>query len=180
MTAAFTVREAQPADAEAIADVHVRGWQWGYRDLLPAEALAKLDVSKRAAWWTQVLAGAFDGSAVWVAERDGAVIGFAAAGPSRDEGAPEDEGELYALYLREDAAGQGVGHALLDAAVEDLRERGAANIVLWVLASNARARSFYEKAGWAPDGGTKTAPWEGVMLEEVRYRLEGTVRTSTA
>ncbi|MEI8254993.1 MAG: GNAT family N-acetyltransferase [Deltaproteobacteria bacterium] len=172
MTGDFTVREARAEDAGAIADVHVQGWQWGYRELLPAEALARIDRAQRVAMWTSVLDGSFDGALVWVAERDGAVIGFAADGPSRDAGAPEDEGELYALYLREDAAAQGVGRALLEAAVNDLRERGAEIAVLWVLGSNARALTFYAKAGWTPDGATRSEPWEGVTLEEVRLRVK--------
>jgi RimJ/RimL family protein N-acetyltransferase len=41
-----------------------------------------------------------------------------------------------------------------------------------VLRTNARARRFYEKAGWAPDGTTKTDTiGDGtVELVEVRYR----------
>ncbi len=172
MTAGFTVRPARPDEVDAIVEVHVQGWQWGYRDWLPADALARIDRARRAAMWSSVLDGSFDGALVWVAEREGDVIGFAADGPSRDAGAPEDEGEVYALYLREDAAGQGVGRSLLDAAVSDLRERGAVGAVLWVLGSNARALRFFERAGWSPDGATRSEPWEGVSLEEVRLRLK--------
>src|SRR5436309_2361755 len=35
----ITIRAAVAADAAAVAELHVRGWQWAYRDLLPAEYL---------------------------------------------------------------------------------------------------------------------------------------------
>lgn len=41
---------------------------------------------------------------------------------------------------------------------------------LWVLTSNARARSFYERQGWADDGAVKAERRGTAVLEEVRYR----------
>jgi RimJ/RimL family protein N-acetyltransferase len=43
--------------------------------------------------------------------------------------------------------------------------------VLWVLDDNPRARRFYEKHGWSPDGATKTGRHLGVDTAEVRYRI---------
>lgn len=175
MSETFTIRPARAEDADQIAATHVEGWQWGYRGQLPDDALANIDAAARLALWRRVLAGETPDADVWVATRnrdDGRerVVGFVSAGPSRDPGAAEDEGEIYALYLRAEQAGTGAGRALLATALAALRERGAASVVLWVLASNARARRFYERAGFAPDGGEKTAPWQGHELREVRYR----------
>jgi hypothetical protein len=39
-----------------------------------------------------------------------------------------------------------------------------------VLEDNPRARRFYERAGWALDGGRKAEPRWGVRAPEVRYR----------
>ena len=50
-----TVRPATPVDVHAIATVHVRTWQAAYDGLIPAEALAGLDVDARAAFWGRVL-----------------------------------------------------------------------------------------------------------------------------
>ncbi len=171
-TGQITLRAGRSGDEATLADVHVRSWQWAYRDLLPAEALAGLDRVSRATMWLHVLAGDFDGAQVWIAERDGAVVGFVADGPSREEGAPDDQGEIYAIYVVEGAVGQGVGHALLTQAVDDLRDRGAVSAVLWVLAANQRARAFFERASWRADGASKSEPWEGVTLDEVRYAIE--------
>ena len=39
-----------------------------------------------------------------------------------------------------------------------------------MLEDNPRARSFYERAGWAPDGARKAEERWGVRAPEVRYR----------
>ena len=45
-------------------------------------------------------------------------------------------------------------------------------VTLWVLEANTRARRFYEKAGFAPDGTSKPADLFGVMLPKLRYRKD--------
>ncbi|MEU7869970.1 class I SAM-dependent methyltransferase [Dactylosporangium sp. NPDC049140] len=56
------------------------------------------------------------------------------------------------------------------AALDRLRADGHAEAVLWVLASNERARRFYEAAGWHADGGSRIEDFAGVPIEELRYR----------
>jgi GNAT superfamily N-acetyltransferase len=95
-----------------------------------------------------------------VAEADGAVVGFAQAVPSRDD-PPVRPLELASLYLRAALHGSGLGQALLDAAVGD---RPAS---LWVAEVNPRARRFYERNGFVPDGARQVlGAWEGLI--EVR------------
>ncbi len=43
------VRAATVDDARAVAEIHVRGWQWGYRDQIPREILRDLSVEQREA-----------------------------------------------------------------------------------------------------------------------------------
>lgn len=74
-----------------------------------------------------------------------------------------------ALYLAPESVGQGIGRALFAHAVEDLRQRGYTEAILWVLRNNQRARTFYEAAGWTPDGVSKTEERPGALLDEVRY-----------
>ena len=42
------LRPAEPEDAMAVARVHVRSWQMGYKDLLPQDYLASLQPEERA------------------------------------------------------------------------------------------------------------------------------------
>jgi hypothetical protein len=42
----LSIREATPADGDAVAAVNVASWQQGYRGLLPEEMLAGLSVAE--------------------------------------------------------------------------------------------------------------------------------------
>ena len=66
--------------------------------------------------------------------------------------------------------GAGVGRTLLAAAQAELTRLGYTEAVLWVLPNNARARRFYEVAGWITDGIQRTSEVLGVVVPEVRYR----------
>jgi ribosomal protein S18 acetylase RimI-like enzyme len=162
----IVLRPARTEDARGIAAVHVAGWQWGYRGLLDSEFLAGLSVDARVAVWVQDV-GDPDIDVV-VADHGHRIVGFASTSPSRDSDAPPRTGELVAIYIVEDVSGTGVGSALLEAAEDAMRRRGYRQATLWVLASNARARGFYERHGWRSDGTEKTEG-RSVSLHEVRY-----------
>jgi GNAT superfamily N-acetyltransferase len=164
------IRDATVDDADAVALVHVHGWQWGYRGLLPDEYLDGLSAERRAEQWRSWLLEP-GRTRTRLAEEDGACVGFAVSGPSRDPGADDDTGEVYAIYVEEEVSGTGVGTELLGSAVAWLTERGFARATLWVLEGNARARRFYEREGWALDGAAKSEPREDFTMDEVRYEM---------
>lgn len=138
------VRTAYPDDAAAIARVHVASWRSTYRGLLPDDFLTSLSEPGYAERWRRTLS---DGSSlVYVAESAQGVIGFASGGRER---AGEDgySGELYAIYILEEAQGRGHGRRLVQAVAGGLRELGLTNMIVWVLRENAPARRFYERLG---------------------------------
>jgi GNAT superfamily N-acetyltransferase len=159
------VRRARVDDAAAIADLHTRSWQGAYAHVFGAETLARIDVAGRRSWWERCVREELE--TVLVAEGEAGVVAFAAVGPNRDDAA---EGELYAIYALPEAWGSGAGRVLLEVGLEELREAGHREAVLWVLEDNPRARRFYEREGWSPDGGAKTDAFFGVRVTEVRYR----------
>ena len=165
----LTLRRPEPREARLIAELHVRAWQAAYRGLLADELLDRLSVTDREAMWRRKLAIG-SRSHVWVAERSERVIGFAAAGPGRDADTGAGVAEVYAIYVEPEVVGTGVGRVLFEHAVDSLRGHGYGAAILWVLETNAQARRFYERAGWRPDGATKTEPRQGWELKEVRYR----------
>jgi len=165
-----TIRRAEPLEVRRIAEVHVRAWQTAYRGFIPDELLDTLSVENREAMWRRTISGG--DVPIWVAERAGHVIGFAATEPSRDLDAGLGVSELYAIYVEPEVVGTGVGRVLFARAVDHLWQGGYTAATLWVLEENTRARRFYEHAGWRPDGATKTERWRGVDLTEVRYRVE--------
>jgi ribosomal protein S18 acetylase RimI-like enzyme len=68
-----------------------------------------------------------------------------------------------------DVVRAGHGTALLAAALGQAAERGYQQTTLWVLASNAVARAFYERRGFVADGVTKDDDRGDFSLHEVRY-----------
>jgi RimJ/RimL family protein N-acetyltransferase len=184
----LVVRSARVEDAPAIAEVHVTAWQVGYAHLMPAEFLASLDVAEREERWRSMLTRTPRAETL-VAERDARIVGICGYGEARDlddgvsrkgrrvegvsrKGRRDEDGtgELWMINVHPDAWGTGVADPLLEAAVKGLRTLGYTSAVLWVLEGNARARRFYERHGWVPDGATKQDAFGGAPLTEVRYR----------
>ncbi|BCY14431.1 GNAT family N-acetyltransferase [Actinoplanes sp. L3-i22] len=176
------IRALTSADVDAVAEVHVRGTRAANAGIMPAAHLAALDPAVFAARrrtdlarFTLALPGptglAGPGRQTVVAVRDDRVIGFAGFGPDRED---PRLGELYAIYVDPDAWGSDAGRLLFETARHGLASppRGPAfpAMRLWVLAGNARARRFYERAGMTTDGVTVThRAGAGIELPKLRY-----------
>lgn len=156
------LREATVADTRTLAEIHVDGWRWGFRGLLPDRVIAARDVARREQEYIVGFTDDWrDGDGCFIAEDvNGGALGFVTCGPAADEHAtpPPNAGEIYSIYVCEIAQRKGVGTMLLEGATRALREHGFDVAVLWVIASNNRARRFYEAAGWSADG-TETEHW---------------------
>lgn len=117
------------------------------------------------------------------APASGAIVGYASFGPETDVlNAPwphpltaDGEGgrvaELYALYVRPAWWSTGTGRALMEKVLARSAAAGYRSITLWVLRDNQRARRFYDRAGFAPDGATNVLTGLG-GVHEVRYRRD--------
>jgi GNAT superfamily N-acetyltransferase len=147
------IREATPADAEAIVSATEAGWREGYAGIVRPERLKNLPVER---WRHEVgvglrrpVADAF----TRIAEIDGEFAGYTyVAAPARDGDLGPEEAELVAIYVLPERWRQGAGDVLMRAALERLEELGYAAAVLWTFEANERAMAFYERHGWAPDG----------------------------
>lgn len=164
------VRPMTVTDTPGVGEVHVRAWQTAYRGAMPDDYLDRLRPEDRAELWRRGV------ETDWIGHRDvvvvdGQVEGFVAYGPER-EGDEPDCGELYALNVHPARWRHGLGRQLLRHATAELARLGFPVAVLWVVASNHRARQFYEAEGWAPDGAGRADVVHGATLEEVRYRRD--------
>jgi len=166
------IREAEPRDAPALAELHVRAWRSAYRGQLSDEFLDGLRVEDRLEMHRRALEHPQPELRTWVADDGGRIAGFAVTGRSEDGDAGERTAEVYAIYLDPERVGTGLGRVLFEHAVGDLAQRGFEVATLWVLESNARARRFYERAGWRPDGTVSAERVDCEMRPTVRYRVE--------
>ncbi|HJU74974.1 MAG TPA: GNAT family N-acetyltransferase [Gemmatimonadaceae bacterium] len=166
----FAVRRAGPADASAIARLHIASWRAAYRAELPPAFLAALDETQRTQQWHERLE--VPTTEVLLADRAGQVTGFCAHGPANAAHNLTSAWEIYGLHVAPDLRGTGIGTQLFGAACDRAREKGAAQLTLWVVATNAPARRFYEAKGMRPDGVEKQRELiPGVVLHEVRYTV---------
>ncbi|MFI2671346.1 N-acetyltransferase family protein [Streptomyces albidoflavus] len=166
------VREMAVGDAAAVSAVRVAGWRAAYAGVIPGAYLDAMSVARDAALREErFAAGRAAGLCDLVAVgADGQVVGWACCGPRDTPGDGPGAGEVYALYVRPGLLGRGVGRALLDAVHDEAATRGWGALVLWVIEANARARRFYEAAGYRADGGAQSEEYDGVAVREVRYR----------
>ncbi|MFJ8629715.1 GNAT family N-acetyltransferase [Streptomyces sp. NPDC093568] len=163
------IRPMTLADCHRVAEIRIGGWRSAYQGLMPQSYLDGLDVSEDAERRRTHFSRA-DGSVVnLVAERDGEVVGWACHGPYRAGETRTEDAELYALYVDPGRYGTGLGHALIQESVRLCTAAGHARMLLWVLEGNARARRFYERAGFRADGAVEPFEVGGVEVPEVRY-----------
>ncbi|MGH7695713.1 MAG: GNAT family N-acetyltransferase, partial [Gemmatimonadaceae bacterium] len=169
--AGLQLRRAQLVDASAVANLHIASWRVAYSAELPADYLASLDDALRAEQWLARMSRPT--TEVLLAEADRDLLGFCAHGPMQN--ADEDltsAWEIYSLHVRPRLRGGGIGTILFSEALLSARRAGAPVLTLWVVATNAPARRFYEGKGMQPDGAQKDRQLTpGIVLHEVRYRL---------
>jgi ribosomal protein S18 acetylase RimI-like enzyme len=170
---AVSIRLATPEDAEEIAWLHVHASLTAYRPIF-GDGYSGEDLGERTDYWRRMLLG--DLTLAWTPPektyvaitREERIAGFCAVGASRDDDGDGD-GEVFLLYIAPEQWRAGIGQQLFEAGVAYLRERGFPSLTLWVLEDNIRARSFYEKNGWRPDGARKPS-YRKADLSQMRYR----------
>ena len=183
------IRPATAADEPIITQIRRDSWLAAYAQIIDPVIIERVTAPRAGASAgprpdrTSLVAVASPGDDIAGA---GVIVGYASFGPERTvasvasvgSGTPPgalspaglagETGELYALYVAPAHWSTGAGRALTDAALDRLRAAGYRRVVLWTLIENARARRFYAKAGFAPDGATNVLPALG-QVEELRY-----------
>ncbi|MFD4918118.1 GNAT family N-acetyltransferase [Streptomyces virginiae] len=162
-----TVRVMTEADVTAVSEIRVTGWKAAYAGIVPQSYLDRMTVEADEHRRRRYVTGSDKVTTDLVAvDARGGVVGWACLGPSSTA-----VGELHALYVQPSLIGTGIGRSLLRAVHGIAAAQGFGSVLLWVLADNARARRFYERAGYAADGAVQADDYDGVSVTEVRYRL---------
>ncbi|AZQ34264.1 GNAT family N-acetyltransferase [Streptomyces cyaneochromogenes] len=87
-----------------------------------------------------------------VAELDRRIVGYVRLGFPTSLAVNAHVRQIQGLAVADEARGLGVGRALIRAAVEEARRRGARRITLRVLGHNTPARKLYESEGFVVEG----------------------------
>jgi ribosomal protein S18 acetylase RimI-like enzyme len=149
--------------------VTVAGWRAGYRDIVSPVRLADLPIDR---WRHEIGVGLrrpIEDAFTYVAEIDGEFAGYCyVAAPSKEPDLGRDAAELGALYVDPAHWRNGVGDALVRAALDRLAELPYREVVLWTFSENAPAIALYEHHGWRADGAEKIHARSGEPA--VRFR----------
>lgn len=86
---------------------------------------------------------AFNDGLFFVAEEDGSVIGTVMGGYDGHRG------WIYSLAVKPEYRKMGTGSSLIQALLEELKQRGCLKVNLQVLGSNKAVVEFYQKNGFA-------------------------------
>ncbi|NUQ97428.1 MAG: GNAT family N-acetyltransferase [Streptomyces sp.] len=155
------IRTALPAEAAAVAALHVRARATYYPDGLPEDGFDWQTV------WRQAIERP-DGQ-VLCAVRDARLVGIASF--RTPEGAPADTVKLFQFHVDPDHWRSGIGAALHTACAEQWRADGRRTAVLDVHVDNRRAQAFYARQGWVPD--PENPPAEGDHHLFLRFSVPG-------
>lgn len=86
------------------------------------------------------------------------------------DGETPEAAEIQAIHSLPESWGSGLGAAMLQQALADMRGLGKQSVSLWAFHENKRARRFYEKHGFAFTGQERVSEFDGAV--EVRYVRE--------
>ncbi len=130
------LRQGNPEDASAIAEIWHLGWRDAHLGFVPQELVeARTEESFGAR------AAERAGEAT-VAVVGGGIAGFVIV----------VDDEVEQVYVSAPQRGTGVAGMLISEAERQVRANGHPEAWLAVVAGNARARSFYERSGWEDEG----------------------------
>ena len=164
------VRDMLVSDCDAIASIHVRGWQTAYQGIMEQSFLDALNVKQRGERWRQNLA-AGNCPINLLAEADGKVLAFGGGGHNRTlDVVPEVTGELWALYTDPQCWGSGAGTALF----KEFSHRIGHSFCIWVATENKIGRKFYEKMGARLHIASKLEEVGGTAVPHVAYTYQET------
>ena len=146
----ITIRRAAEGDLPALGRLGARLLRM-HHTFDPARFMAPgADPEGGYAWFLRTQLAEPD-VAVLVAERGaGVIVGYVYAGlePQSWKELREPAGFVHDIVVDEAAQSRGVAGALMNAAIEWLRDRGAPRVLLWTAPQNAPAQRVFEKLGF--------------------------------
>jgi GNAT superfamily N-acetyltransferase len=162
------VRPAQPGEGQRLSEIYLSSGRAAWSRHLSPIGLA--GVTSPVDDWERWISD--PDVMVLVAERRGEPASVGVLCRSTD---PDSDPALVAmldrLYTEPASWRRGLGRALLDFAMEQLREKRFREITLWTAEWNT-SRGFYETLGWQLDGATREKTFAGGTFTELRYRTQ--------
>lgn len=135
----ITIRKMHYEDTKQVQSIAKKTWNATYEGIIPLEVQNNFLKSNYS---DESMKQRIERSIVYVAEVKGKVVGFANYSTVRDGG----KVELAAIYLYPEFQGKGIGTALLQQVVKELK--GLKEIYINVEKDNKIGMNFYEAKGF--------------------------------
>jgi len=135
----YTIRKMEKKDINQVQEVARTSWNTTYEGIIPLEIQESFLTS---AYSDEMMLKRLEVSSLYVAEKNGKIVGFANFSPVKEEG----EVELGAIYLYKEYQGEGIGTALLQEGIKELN--GARSVYISVEKENETGTSFYRAKGF--------------------------------
>ncbi len=135
----YSIRKMEKKDINQVQKVARRSWNTTYEGIIPLEIQESFLTS---AYSDEMMLKRLEVSSLYVAEKNGKIVGFANFSPVKEEG----EVELGAIYLYKEYQGEGIGTALLQEGIKELN--GARSVYISVEKENETGTNFYRAKGF--------------------------------
>lgn len=138
------IRTATLQDVEQIAQVHIVSWKITYRELFSESFLENVTPESRYILWRNNIND--PNKIVLVLEKNAEIIGFIAGDPAKQGKYAQYDGDITALYFKEEERRKGYGQLLFHALLTEFTKRGYHNCIVKVL-KESNCNYFYKKLG---------------------------------
>lgn len=164
----IVVRKADENDVAALAEILVKSFRTAFAEIISSETIDRCSNEENCRNMFAAICASGEGQ-FYIAKLDGRPCGELYW---RDGDELENSAHIVAIHSLPETWGCGIGKAMVETAMEDIRQAGKKNLYLWAFKENRRARRFYEKNGFEVDGAEKVSEFDGVMEVRYIYRLE--------
>ena len=151
----YIIREYREDDLGWIVDTHASLYneEYGFDSTFPnyvREPIEKFHGHRRP-----------DREQIWIAEKDGSMVGVIAIAYVDDHTA-----QLRWFLLQHGERGKGLGNRLMETAVEFSKNAGYGKIILWTVSILDAARQLYDKYGFTIEEKIPHVIWGRDLIEE--------------
>lgn len=141
-----TIRKAKNGDKKILAYIQTESWKSAFADIISADEMLKYtNIVKAEEMYTNVLKSGY--AEISILEIEGKPHCIAAWSKARNPGF-SDSAEIICIHSLCDNWGKGYGSKMMNHILEEIKNSGYGNVLLWVFEKNNRARCFYEKHGF--------------------------------
>lgn len=159
----INVREAVQSDMENLAIIQTQSWRAAFKNIL---CPATIDKYTNVEECSQML------NKVYEANKGTFYIGYIGDKPCgevfwRKDEESLDTAEIVAVHSISESWGSGLGRAMMERALQDIRKSKLSKVFLWVFKENHRACRYYEKCGFQNTDEEKVSTFGNAI--EVKY-----------